>query len=326
MTTPSAHWMPTASLFALRQRAALLRLIRDFFAEQGVLEVETPLLSHGTVTDVHIAAFSTVFDYSEQGSQETLFLQTSPEYAMKRLLCAGSGDIYQICKAFRHEGAGRHHNPEFTLLEWYRCDYDHHQLMGDVDALLQRVLNTPQAEKISYQQVCMRELDIDPLAVSLSQLQRQAVTLGLDMASAMPDDVDTLLQLLFSLYVEPKIGQEAPCFVYGFPVNQAALARVNSEDPRTADRFEVYFKGIELANGFYELRDAGEQRKRFDQDNGLRQRQGLAPMPLDEHFLHALEEGLPACSGVAMGVDRLLMLSQGISHIDQVLAFPVSRA
>lgn len=318
--------MPSASVKALKQRAELLHLIRCFFAEEGVLEVETPLLSHGTVTDVHIDAFSTAFHFSEQGNQETLYLQTSPEYAMKRLLCAGSGPIYQLCKAFRHEGAGRYHNPEFTLLEWYRPGFDHHQLMVDVDHLLQRVLQTKSAEKISYQAVFIRELDMDPLTVTVSQLQQRAEALGLDMASAMPEDIDTLLQLLFSLYIEPKIGQDKPCFVYGFPVSQAALAQVNREDPRTADRFEVYYKGIELANGFNELRDAHEQRTRFMRDNQLRQTQGLPPMPIDEHFLSALEAGLPACAGVAMGVDRLLMLRVNASHIDEVLAFPVSRA
>ncbi len=326
MQTPSAVWQPTAAFINLRQRAELLRTIREFFYQRNVLEVDTPLLSHGTVTDVHLAAFSSAFSHSESGKPETLYLQTSPEYAMKRLLCAGSDSVYQICKAFRHEGAGRFHNPEFTMLEWYRTGFDHHQLMAEMDELLQAVLGTAPAEKISYQDVFIRQLSVDPLIASVKELQQKAIEYGLDMNGGLPDDIDTLLQLLFSLYIEPVIGADAPCFVFGFPASQAALAKVNEQDPRTADRFEVYFKGVELANGFYELANAGEQRQRFESDNAQRRTLGLPELPVDEFFLSALEAGLPDCAGVAMGIDRLLMLKLGVSHIKDVVAFPVSRA
>ena len=326
MQTPSEAWQPSATVDNLRQRAELLRSIREFFYQRNVLEVDTPLLSHGTVTDVHLAAFSSAFSHSESGKPETLYLQTSPEYAMKRLLCAGSDSVYQICKAFRHEGAGRFHNPEFTMLEWYRTGFDHHQLMAEMDELLQAVLDTASAEKISYQDVFLRQLSLDPLTASVNELQQKAIECGLDMNGGLPDDVDTLLQLLFSLYIEPVIGAEVPCFVFGFPASQAALAKVNEQDPRTADRFEVYFKGVELANGFYELANAGEQRQRFGNDNAQRRSLGLPELPVDEFFLAALEAGLPDCAGVALGIDRLLMLKLGVSHIQDVIAFPVSRA
>lgn len=319
-------WQPTASLNNLRERAELLRQIRDFFACRDVLEVDTPLLSHGTVTDVHLAAFSSEFDHSDTGRKETLYLQTSPEYAMKRLLCAGYGSIYQICKAFRHEGAGRFHNPEFTMLEWYRTGYDHHQLMAEMDTLLQLTLSTGTAEKISYQDVFLRELNVDPLTATVDLLQQTALQCGLDMHAGMPEDADTLLQLLFSLYIEPRIGAAVPCFVYGFPASQAALAKVNEGDPRTADRFEVYFKGVELANGFNELANPAEQRQRFLNDNAQRRQSGLPELPVDEYFLSALEQGLPDCAGVALGIDRLLMLKTGAEHIQDIIAFPVSRA
>ncbi|OFC71981.1 elongation factor P--(R)-beta-lysine ligase [Alteromonas confluentis] len=326
MQTPSDAWQPTAAFDNLRQRAALLRTIREFFYQRDVLEVDTPLLSHGTVTDVHLAAFSSAFSHSETGKPETLYLQTSPEYAMKRLLCAGSDSIYQICKAFRHEGAGRFHNPEFTMLEWYRTGFDHHALMAEMDELLQATLNTDPAEKVSYQDVFIRQLSVDPLTAPVEVLQKKAVECGLDMNAGLPDDADTLLQLLFSLYIEPLIGADSPCFVYGFPASQAALAKVNADDPRTADRFEVYFKGVELANGFYELANASEQRQRFLADNAKREEIGLPPLPVDEYFLSALASGLPDCAGVALGIDRLLMLKLGASHIQDVITFPVSRA
>lgn len=326
MQTPSESWQPTATFDNLRQRAELLRTIREFFYQRNVLEVDTPLLSHGTVTDVHLAAFSSEFSHSETGEPETLYLQTSPEYAMKRLLCAGSDSVYQICKAFRHEGAGRFHNPEFTMLEWYRTGFDHHQLMAEMDELLQATLSTAPAEKISYQEVFVCQLSVDPLTASVEALQQKATECGLDMNAGLPQDTDTLLQLLFSMYIEPVIGADAPCFVYGFPASQAALAKVNEQDPRTADRFEVYFKGVELANGFYELANPAEQRQRFLKDNAQRRELGLPELPVDEFFLAALESGLPDCAGVALGIDRLLMLKLGVSHIQDVLSLPVSRA
>ena len=319
-------WQPTTSHAQRIARAELLRTIREFFYQRDVLEVDTPLLSRGTVTDVHLDAFACEFRHDASGTPQPLYLQTSPEYAMKRLLCAGSGPVYQLCKAFRHEGAGRWHNPEFTMLEWYRPGFDHQQLMQEVDALLQTTLHTGPAQMLSYQQAMERYADLDPLSASHAMLVAALPALGIniDEADALSDD--SLLQLIFSIAVEPVIGQQQPCFVYGFPASQAALARINDKDPRIADRFEVYFKGAELANGFYELADVDEQRRRFEHDNTLRQQAGYPPATLDENLLAALEAGLPDCAGVALGIDRLLMLKIQARHIDEVISFPVDRA
>lgn len=324
MTT--ANWQPTASLEALQARAQLLADIRQFFAQREVLEVDTQVLSHGTITDVHLHPFATPFDFSETGKKETLYLQTSPEYAMKRLLCAYQTSIYQLGKAFRHEGSGRWHNPEFTLLEWYRIGFNHEQLMDEMDALLQCVLSTGQAERMSYQEAFKQHVGIDPLTASQAELADMLITFNIDISSDLPIDPDGIMQLLFSYVVEPNIGTNVPCFIHSFPASQAALARINQQDKRVADRFEVYFKGAELANGFYELANADEQRKRFEQDNRLRQTYRLEPAPVDERFLQALSSGLPECAGVAMGIDRLLMIKLGATHIQDVIPFPVSRA
>lgn len=320
------NWQPTTTHEARVARAALLRLIRDFFYTRNVLEVDTPLLSAGTVTDEHLDAFETPFHFSSTGEPVRLFLQTSPEYAMKRLLCAQSGSIYQICKAFRHEGEGRWHNPEFTMLEWYRIDFDHFALMNEVDELLQLVLNTHPGEQVSYQQTFIEYLDIDPLNTSDEDLVDVMAKESIDIHAPEALSFDSKLQLLFSYCIEPKIGQQRPCFIYNFPASQAALAKINESDPRVADRFEVYFKGVELANGFNELSAAQEQRSRFQKDNEKRLQAGLATKPIDENFLCALEAGLPSCAGVALGVDRLLMLKIGAHRIQEVISFPVSSA
>lgn len=318
----STDWQPTASIPQLRQRAALIARIRQFFAQRNVLEVDTPAMSHATVTDVHLHTFQTQFvgpGYA-QGSQ--LFLMTSPEFHMKRLLVAGSGCIYQLGKAFRNEENGRYHNPEFTMLEWYRVGFDHHQLMDEMDDLLQLVLQCGAAERMTYQQAFLTVLGVCPLEGTMAELKSVAARLGLSDIAEAEEDRDTLLQLLFSIGVEAKIGQQVPAFVYDFPASQAALAKINPNDPRVADRFEVYFKGIELANGFHELDNAQEQLRRFEQDNHKRVEMGLAEQPIDYHLIAALQSGLPECAGVALGVDRLIMLALGCDHIDQVTAFP----
>lgn len=320
------NWKPTASQQARRARASLLATIRQFFAQRGVMEVDTPLLSHGTVTDVYLDAFITQFDHSHTGNAQSLYLQTSPEYAMKRLLCDGSGPIYQICKAFRHEGAGRWHNPEFTMLEWYRPGFTHIELMQEVDALLQLTLGTEPASYLTYQQAFLRYLQLDPLTVSSAQLNSVMQRHSIDIDDLDRLTVDDKLQLLFGVVIEPQIGLDSPCFIHGFPASQAALARLNQNDPRVADRFEVYFQGAELANGFYELADAPLQAARFAEDNTNRETQGLPVKPVDQHLLDALVHGLPDCAGVALGVDRLLMLKTQASHIEEVINFPVSRA
>lgn len=290
------------------------------------MEVDTPAMSHATVTDIHLHTFQTEFVGPGYADGRKLYFMTSPEFHMKRLLAAGSGSIYQINKAFRNEESGRYHNPEFTMLEWYREGFDHHQLMDEMDELLMMVLACNRAERLTYQQAFMTHLGVCPLEASMSELRQVAGGLGLSDIADTEQDRDTLLQLLFSMGVETKIGQEVPAFVYDFPSSQAALAKVNPKDERVADRFEVYFKGIELANGFHELDNPNEQLARFEEDNRKRQQMGLPQQPIDYHLIEALKSGLPACAGVALGIDRLIMLALGAAHIDEVVAFPFPRA
>ncbi|GAA3549463.1 elongation factor P--(R)-beta-lysine ligase [Zobellella aerophila] len=310
----------------LRQRAAVLARIRHFFGQRGVLEVDTPTLAQAGVTDLHLENFVTRFVGPGMARGRLLYLQTSPEFHMKRLLAAGCGPIYQICKSYRNEESGRLHNPEFTMLEWYRTGFDHHRLMDEMAELLMLVLECAEPERLTYQAVVRRQLGVCPLTATLDELKAAAQGLGADELVAREEDRDTLLQLMFALGVEPAIGQRVPCFVHDFPASQAALARVSPADPRVAERFEVYYRGIELANGFHELSDADEQQQRFEQDNRLRIARGLDPKPLDEYMLAALHAGLPDCAGVALGVDRLVMLALGAERLEQVIAFPVDRA
>lgn len=320
-------WRSTAAIETLQQRAKLLAKIRQFFAFRNVMEVETPAMSQTTVTDIHLHAFCTSFVGPGFANGLPLYLVTSPEFHMKRLLASGSGAIFQINKAFRNEEAGRHHNPEFTMLEWYRPDFDHHALMDEMDDLLQSILNVGAAKRMTYQEVFIEILGVCPLESSMDALKSAALPLGLSDIANPEQDRDTLLQLLFSAAIEPKIAQQAlPSFIYNFPVSQAALARVCVEDSRVAARFEVYFKGVELANGFYELDDATEQLARFEGDNRKREKMGRQPQPIDHHLIEAIRHGLPDCAGVALGIDRLIMLALGKSTIDQVIAFPVERA
>lgn len=320
------NWQPTASIEQLKSRAKVIQIIRQFFANRDVLEVDTPAMSHATVTDIHLHTFQTEFVGPGYADGRKLYFMTSPEFHMKRLLAAGSGCIYQICKSFRNEENGRYHNPEFTMLEWYRVGFDHHQLMDEMDELLQLVLGCGDAQRMSYQQAFLTVLGVCPLEASMTELKRVAAELGLSDIAEPEQDRDTLLQLLFSIGVEGKIGQDVPAFVFDFPASQAALAKINPQDPRVADRFEIYFKGIELANGFHELDNPAEQLKRFEEDNLKREEMGLAPQPIDYHLIEALKAGLPDCAGVALGIDRLIMLSLGCDHIDQVTAFPFPRA
>ncbi|WP_417617172.1 elongation factor P--(R)-beta-lysine ligase [Oceanisphaera sp.] len=322
----SIAWPPTAPLALLQRRAQLLAQIRGFFAERQVLEVDTPTMASAGVTDVHLENFKTHFVGPGMAGGIELYLQTSPEFHMKRMLAAGYGAIYQIAKAYRNEESGRLHNPEFTMLEWYRPGFDHHQLMDEMADLLQLVLNTAPPTRITYQQAVSSTLGVCPLTASLTELRQAGLGLGADDLLARETDRDTILQLLFALGVEPRIGQLEPCFVYDFPASQAALARISPQDARVAERFEVYFKGIELANGFHELSDEREQRRRFELDNQAREARGLATRPIDEYLLAALAAGLPDCAGVALGIDRLVMLAAGAESLDQVIAFPVTRA
>lgn len=321
----AVSWRPSASLDNLFKRAAIIKKIRYFFSDRGFLEVETPAMSQATVTDIHLSAFRTCFVGPGAALGQDLYLMTSPEYHMKRLLAAGSGPIFQLCRSFRNEEAGRYHNPEFTMLEWYRPHYAMFHLMSEVDDFLQHVLKCDRADTLSYQQAFIHHLQLDPLSASHHRLCAVADKLDISYLANEQEDRDTLLQLLFALAIEPKIGQDKPIFIYHFPASQAALAEINPEDNRVSERFEVYYKGIELANGFRELTDSHEQRQRFEQDNCCRLARDLPQQPIDSYFLDALEYGMPACSGVALGVDRLLMLKLNAEHIKDVLAFSVDR-
>ncbi|WP_025154106.1 elongation factor P--(R)-beta-lysine ligase [Morganella morganii] len=321
-----AGWQPTAPIANLLKRAKIVNEIRHFFADRGVLEVETPTMSQATVTDVHLRAFETQFTGPGAAQGITLYLMTSPEYHMKRLLAAGSGPIYQMGRSYRNEEAGRYHNPEFTMLEWYRPHYDMYRLINEVDDLLQQTLECESAESLSYQQAFLRYLDIDPLTAEKDKLREVAAKLDVSNIADTEEDRDTILQLLFMVGVEPHIGLEKPTFIYHFPASQASLAEISSEDHRVAERFEVYYKGVELANGFRELTDAAEQRQRFERDNRKRASMGLPEQPIDENLLAALEHGFPECAGVALGIDRLIMLALGAEQISDVIAFPVDRA
>lgn len=322
----SASWQPSAPIANLLKRAAILGQIRRFFNDRGLLEVETPAMSQATVTDIHMVPFQTCFIGPRSAGEIPLYLMTSPEYHMKRLLAAGSGPLFQLCRSFRNEEAGRYHNPEFTMLEWYRPHYDMYRLMNEVDDLLQQILDCDSAETLSYQQVFRRHVGIDPLSTDNAQLYDTAVKWDLGEAASVEDDRDTLLQLLFAMVVQPNIGHDKPAFIYHFPAAQAVLAQISTEDHRVADRFEVYFKGIELANGFRELTAASEQRQRFEQDKRKRAAMKLSEQPIDENLLAALGQGMPECSGVALGVDRLLMLALKADRLSDVIAFSVERA
>ena len=319
-------WAPSASIETLKQRAAILRSIREFFYARDVLEVETPSLSAASVTDVHLASFNTKFVGPGHADGLPLFLQTSPEFAMKRLLAAGSGAIFQLCKAFRNEEAGSHHNPEFTMLEWYRPGFDEFALMDEMDELMQLVLGVEPATRLTYQQAFEQALGLDPLTASIEQLKQLACKQGFADIAQNETHKDTLLQLLFCMKVEPTIGQEKPCFVYHFPASQAALAQICEHDARVAGRFELYYKNMELANGFNELTNASEQAKRFNEDNAYRANNGLKQVPMDTRLIKALEHGLPQCAGVALGIDRLVMLATNKEKIKDVIAFDVQRA
>ena len=315
----SYNWRPSASMDSLRARAKILAQIRAFFDTRGYLEVETPVMARFGITDVYLANIKALF------RGQSYCLQTSPEYHMKRLLAAGSGPIFQLARVFRDDELGRWHNPEFTLLEWYQLGIDHHELMYEVDALLQQVLGCAPMIKKTYQHAFMEICNIDPMVASAHQLKKTLTHFDLDdVLPAEEEDCDQYLFLLMSHVVEPALAKESsPVAVFNFPVSQAALAQINNG---IAERFEVYYQGVELANGFHELTDVLAQQGRFNQDIAKRSAQGLEQSVPDEYLLEALRHGLPSCSGVALGVDRLLSLALNQSSIAETLAFDFSRA
>jgi elongation factor P--(R)-beta-lysine ligase len=320
----SDDWRPTASLGALKNRAAMLAAARRFFAERGVLEVETPILSAAAVSDPQIESLST----RVAGIAAPLYLCTSPEYAMKRLLAAGSGDIYQICRVFRDGERGRWHNPEFTLLEWYRLGFDDAALMSEVEALIGGLLaphrKLEPAERLSYSAALQRHAGVDAQQASERDLTEAARSHGIVCQADL--DRDAKLDLLMGLVVGPRLGTERPCFICDYPASQAALARLKPGSPPVAARFELYLDGVELANGFHELSQSVEQRARFVQDLKLRRARGQVQPPLDERLLAALAAGLPDCAGVALGLDRLAAIALAAPRLADAMAFTIDNA
>ena len=299
----------------------MLKDIRAFFDARQVLEVETPILGSFGVTE---PALNNMVVDTGAGRR---YLQTSPEYAMKRLLSAGSGDIYQVTRAFRGAEYGTRHNPEFSILEWYRLGMDHHDLMDEVDALLMELLSNLSlrgSKRLSYREAFQESLDIDPVLCSETTLMELASER--DLLPEQSLSRDDLLDLLLSMVVAKTFPEDQLSFIYDWPVSQAALARVLPDDPASAGRFEVYLGELELANGFWELSNVDEQEQRFKLDRQERKLSGLPDIEADPMLLDALRQGLPECSGVALGLDRILMLRQGAATINDVLAFPWERS
>ena len=316
---PPADWRPGAGIEALRLRARVLRAIRAYFDAQGVLEVETPALCSRTVTDPSIESLQ-----ARDRTGRVWHLQTSPEFAMKRLVAAGSGSIYQVTRAYRDGERGRHHNPEFTILEWYRVGFDHHLLIEDIDALLDGVLGPCPSRRMTFREAFSLHLDLDPFAASMAEIHDACRSHGFASraASATRDDC---LDYLLATQVQPALGP-GRVYLLDFPASQAALARVRTDDPPVAERFELYVEGIEIANGYHELRDAVELRGRMRRDAEMRSEAGRPVPEPDERLLAAHEAGLPACAGVAVGLDRLIMLAGRYRTLRDVLAFPADIA
>jgi len=314
------HWQPSADPGRLRLRAALLARIREFFAARGVLEVQTPLLGRRGVTDPAIEPLMVVAGASLDTAR---YLQTSPEYAMKRLLAAHGEPIYQIAGAFRDGEIGPRHNPEFTLLEWYRPGFDHFELMAEVADLVRLCIGEQPVSMVSYRALFREHLGLDPLTATTTALE--AVARAHVDTGAHGEDRDLWLDLLMSHVLEPRLPV-GMCFVHDYPPSQAALARTAWVDGvEVALRFELFIDGLEIANGYRELTDPAEQRRRFEADNVRRRAHGQPERPPDERLLAALQYGLPDCAGVALGVDRLLMVAAGATSIGEVLAFDWER-
>lgn len=317
---PAGAWRPTANRQRLQARARLLADVRDFFTRRGVLEVETPTLSAAGNSDPGIAQLRT---------DDARWLRTSPEYPMKRLLAAGSGDIYELGRVFRAGEAGAWHNLEFTLLEWYRVGWRFDQLMDEVAEFIAHCGDPRgrrwRVRKVHYRDWVQAGAGVDPLAADADAIRHAIASRGID-APLRDLDRDGLLDLLVSHVVQPAMSEDTLTLVSHYPASQAALARLCDDNPQVAERFEAFLGPVELANGYGELTDAREQRRRFETENRRRAAEGRHPALLDEALLEALEHGMPDCAGVALGLDRLLMVLEGVGRIEDVLAFPASRA
>lgn len=315
---PPEDWRPTVAAGLLKARATLLNDVRGFFGALGVMEVETPLLSGAGNSDPQIQSIRT----GDGG-----YLRTSPEFALKRLLAAGSGDVFELGKVFRGGESGHAHNPEFTMLEWYRTGFNYHDLMSEVAALVLHCshgrFDDWQVKRLSYRDLFDNYVGLDPFTADVRILSTVAGDHGV---TGIELERCQWLDLLMSLVIQPALPEQQLTFVFDYPADQAALARVRQDTPPVAERFELYLGRTELANGYQELTDAAEQQRRFNADNETRNRRGQESYPVDEHLITALEHGLPECAGVALGVDRLLMALCGAHDISEVIAFPASRA
>ncbi len=319
------HWKPNTTPEILKLRAGLLNRARQFFQENNFLEVDTPVLSQSTTPDPNIESFSTQFNNTQY------FLHTSPEFPMKRLLAAGSGAIYQVCKVFRQGELGRNHNPEFTMIEWYQPGLDYHALMKQVDALvrtlLQDKITLQETVFYSYQQVFKKYLNIDPFNSSIDELQAVIKQQAIQFNNEAQLSKDALLDLLISYVIQPVLPKDSPVFIYDYPASQAALANIRDEQgEKIAERFELFINGIELANGYQELLDAKEQQLRFENENKTRLEAGQQTIPVDKNLIAALQAGMPEVSGVALGFDRLMMLATGAGSINEVISFSTDKA
>jgi elongation factor P--(R)-beta-lysine ligase len=319
--------MAQASLIGrLRMRAQLYDLVRRFFAQRNVLEVETPILSAAGNTDPNIESFNTAFAGHVDAGARVRWLRTSPEFPLKRLLAEGVGDCYELGRVFRNGEAGGRHNPEFTMLEWYRVGWDHRQLMLETVELVQAALGMfdrrADVLEVTYRELFQRELGIDPLTADEDTLRNPLVGFGIDPDRLRRDD---WLDLLMTHCLQPHFPQHRITLIHDYPASQCALARIRQDDPPVAERFELYLGRYELANGYHELNDAGEQRLRFEHDNAVRRERSAQAVPIDTQLLNALD-GMPDCAGVALGVERLLMCLADTDAIADVLAFPFDQA
>ena len=320
-------WQPSATMDALRLRASLNRLMREFFHARDVLEVETPMMSRAGNTDANIASFSLDFSGRTDGAPRTRWLRTSPEFPLKRLLAAGVGDCYELGRVFRDGEAGGRHNPEFTMLEWYRVGWTLEPLIDETVALVQAALSMIGREatvsRIRFRDLYLQRLGFDPMTADLDALRNAAAGIAIDGEGLTRDD---WLDLLMTHRLQPAFGRDGILVVQDYPATQSALARVVERDGvPVAERFELYLGTLELANGYHELTDAVEQRRRFERDMAVRQARGDIAPPMDEALLAALEHGMPSCAGVALGVDRLLMAMRDTPRIAEVLAFDFAR-
>lgn len=316
--------MTSERIQLLQKRAQALTVLRDYFRKNAVMEVDAPILSRAAVSDVHLSSLQTTIDLPNVGQQQIYYLHTSPEYPMKRLLCEGIGDIYYLGKVFRNGDLSPRHQPEFTMLEWYRLDFDLSEMITETLSVAQLLLGKLSAEIMTYQQAFSRFAGIDDIhhasaEVCRACLQKHQISeiIGVDA-----DDKPLWEQLVLTEVIEPKLGQSGLTCLTHFPAREAALAQISADNDLTAERFEIFYQGMELANGYHELQNADAYRQRFEANQLLRRQNGLVEVPLDEELLQALEaQGLPNCSGVAMGFDRLFALSQGKADLADILSF-----